>query len=335
MLSKRKNINRTINIAFVIYVLVVFFFNAFTIMIGEGGGLPSIAEMQEAGLMNVLFFFGMIFMVSLFFILFQHGFIIVLFIGAKMGMKFAYKDKLDKIDFGKYQGTYRNIIHDYSPAVLSYIDDFDIKSNKDILATLFHLKQHGHIKIEDNEVIVINPNTDGLEANEKYVLETKGNVNMTTFEYLAAQDALEHGLIERVSEVRSNRGKNFIVFLIIAIILGVLATISVELLPEGLFKNIMQLVLFLGTVLVTISIFVMPVFIMSYGISYGVAKAMNPYMRTEKGNEINQKLEGLKNYIKNYSLLDQRSKDELALWDDYLIYSIMFNINTTIIKEFE
>ena len=57
--------------------------------------------------------------------------------------------------------------------------------------------------------------------------------------------------------------------------------------------------------------------------------------RTKKGRELNQKLEGLKNYLKDYSLMDEREAKEIELWEDYLIYSVMFGQNKKIIEEYE
>ena len=59
----------------------------------------------------------------------------------------------------------------------------------------------------------------------------------------------------------------------------------------------------------------------------------NPYVRGKEGNAINEKLEGLKNYIKDYSNLEEKNKEDITLWEDYLIYSIIFGINTQIVEE--
>ena len=51
------------------------------------------------------------------------------------------------------------------------------------------------------------------------------------------------------------------------------------------------------------------------------------YRRTEKGEEINKNIEGLKQYIKDYSLLKDKDKETLTVWEEYLIYSVIFDIN--------
>lgn len=59
----------------------------------------------------------------------------------------------------------------------------------------------------------------------------------------------------------------------------------------------------------------------------------NPYLRSKKGNDINEKIEGLRKYIKDFSNLEQKTKEDITLWEDYLIYSIIFGINTQIVEE--
>lgn len=60
---------------------------------------------------------------------------------------------------------------------------------------------------------------------------------------------------------------------------------------------------------------------------------MNSYGRTEKGEAINKKIEGLKQYMSDYTSLSEKGKDELIIWEEYLIYSVIFGLNDTIVKE--
>ena len=59
------------------------------------------------------------------------------------------------------------------------------------------------------------------------------------------------------------------------------------------------------------------------------------YFRTKKGEEVNKKLEGLKNFLKDFSILSEREKHEIALWDEYLIYSVLFNHNNAITDKYK
>ena len=67
--------------------------------------------------------------------------------------------------------------------------------------------------------------------------------------------------------------------------------------------------------------------------TYYFMNKVNPYVRNKNANEINDKLEGLKKYIKEYSLMNERKKEEINIWEDYLIYSVIFGENTQIVKE--
>ncbi len=73
----------------------------------------------------------------------------------------------------------------------------------------------------------------------------------------------------------------------------------------------------------------------SFITTYAKEHANDPYIRTKKGKEINKYLEGLKNYLKDFGNFEEKSHQELILWEDYLIYSVIFNLNTKIIKEYE
>ena len=69
-----------------------------------------------------------------------------------------------------------------------------------------------------------------------------------------------------------------------------------------------------------------------YGI---VGKEITPYVRTKIAKKINENLEGLKNYIKDFSNLKEKDKEALTLWNEYLIYSVMFGQNTKVIEEYK
>ena len=48
-------------------------------------------------------------------------------------------------------------------------------------------------------------------------------------------------------------------------------------------------------------------------------------VKTEKGKEIYLKLNGLKNYIKDFGNFDDKSLKEISLWDDYILYVLILN----------
>lgn len=79
-----------------------------------------------------------------------------------------------------------------------------------------------------------------------------------------------------------------------------------------------------------------------YGIIYRKSKMIvvkaneslqNNYERTEKGNEIVEKIAGLKRFISEFSQLSQREKEEIVLWEDFLTYAVLLEENEKIIKD--
>lgn len=76
----------------------------------------------------------------------------------------------------------------------------------------------------------------------------------------------------------------------------------------------------------------LPIFIAIYLYTYIRKSKKNNCIRTSKGKEVNERLEGLKNYLKDFSIMNERDEKSLAVWEDYLIYSVIFNQNSKIVK---
>ena len=43
----------------------------------------------------------------------------------------------------------------------------------------------------------------------------------------------------------------------------------------------------------------------------------------------------LKNYLKDYTLLDEQEKDGIVVWEEYLVYSVLFNQNKKMIEKYK
>ena len=95
--------------------------------------------------------------------------------------------------------------------------------------------------------------------------------------------------------------------------------------------NFIELKLFILMIVILI-LFNLPISLATYFYTYIIKAKNNDYIRTKKGEEINQNLEGLKNYLKDFSSLHEKDEKSLALWEDYLIYSVIFSQNTIVVK---
>ena len=61
-------------------------------------------------------------------------------------------------------------------------------------------------------------------------------------------------------------------------------------------------------------------------------KFKNIDIYTPKAKEEKERLKGLKKYLQDYSLIDKREILEIYLWEKYLAYATIFNINHNIIE---
>lgn len=298
--------------------------------------LGSLKEFQNASFSEyIMLFLGFIFVMIFQFVvaIVRVFYISIIYFGIKAGYKKYNKEKLEKIDY-KNDTYFRDIIPELSPAVLSYIDDFQLEE-KDIVATLLGLQMKKKIEIS-NRIEIKDSNEEGLTENEKYVFQnlkdkTTKNINMTVFEQKVISDCKQKELLEEKENVKKEVIKKIIfgviIYAIIVTAFNNLIDISNKYIPDNsLIVTPVFLILFLVMA-------IYPYKTVIYIKTYYFMNKLNPYIRNKKAKEINSKLEGLKKYIKDYSMIEERSKEELNVWEDYLIYSVVLGENTQIVKD--
>lgn len=334
MIKKRK-IKLTINICFLVYLLIyticcsIYNFNN-----------PPIEDMQQfldLKATNIYLYTALAILSGAIEAVFDNMLIVIGFIAIKIGMRASKRIKMTELDFKKYKGYYRDVVKDYSPAVLSFIDDYRADENKDIVATLLLLKLKKHIDINDNGISILN-NTiqEKLSESEKYILNNFENYDINKFNKLVMKDGVNRGLLEVHTDIGKKILRNIVILFFAPFIGGIFSMIISFFIPNGtyegwsLYSVLICINLLLGGVPFIISLFKIP-----YLIGIATQHAKQPYIRTKKGKEVHEMLEGLKNYIKDFSTLEQRKKEEIVLWEDYLIYSVLFNQNRKIVQEFE
>lgn len=278
----------------------------------------------------MLFVFSFYIVVSLL----KSFYLTILYIGVRIAYKKYNKERLDKIDF-KNNSYYRDIISKYSPAVLSYIDDFKLEE-KDIVATLMSLELKQKLTIKDG-IKIINDSEENLDENEKYIFKklknnTLKNINMLEFEEKVIKDCLDYNLLEENKDINKKIIKKvfFSVCIYILIVAGFFNFPTFyNNIPN---KNIAILFLPVMFILFFIMI-ILPFSTIVYIKSYYRMNKQNPYIRNKQARNINKKLEGLRNYMKDFSQLSKSQYNEIVLWEDYLIYSVILGQNSKIVKE--
>jgi len=261
--------------------------------------------------------------------------VILIYFGFRFGIKRFKKDKLSEIDFKKHEAYYRDILKNYSPAELSYIDKFEILPQNDIAASLLSLELNKNIYL-DNKIQINNTYTENnISSNEKYILDSIEdgiitNLNETEFTTKVKEDAIRNGLLK---ESKIEWGKFTRVLILSISFMALMIFICITLFSDFVSNptNIADWKLFILMFAILLILY-LPISIGIYFNTYIVKMKKNSYIRTKKGEELNENLEGLKNYLKDYSNIHEKDEKSLTLWEDYLIYSVIFNQNTKVIK---
>lgn len=249
----------------------------------------------------------------------------LIYVGIKIGIKRFNKDRLDKIDLKQYENYYRDVIKEYSPAVLNYIDNFTIDDHS-VMATLMSLQLKGNI---NEEFKAVNGDVSKLDENEKYVYENISNlqnINLSEFKIKIIEDCKRNELIIEKQLEKNKFNKMFKILILMIIVSALLFPLSIKI-NIPMISIIIFFIEFGGIMAISIMRY--------YSITYLVMNSVEPYIRSKKAREINEKLEGLKNYLKDYSSMAHKSQEELVMWENYLIYSVIFNQNEKIIKEYK
>lgn len=66
---------------------------------------------------------------------------------------------------------------------------------------------------------------------------------------------------------------------------------------------------------------------------YNQVEVNNRFERTEEGEILVEQIAGIKNFIHDFSLLSEKEKESIVLWEDFLIYAVVLEENEKITKD--
>ena len=215
---------------------------------------------------------------------------------------------------------YRNIINDYSIGELALIDDYDFSYPKDLIAVLLKLELNKKIRLEEDEIVVLDK--ENLKKSEKYILDHIANGKVVLkrdrdLKKIFESEGFDDELLERKEQLSISEVVFFIVSFIAIMTYGFIA-------GDNKYTGI---VVFGGFCML---------FVFFMVVLMGKAMASSSSWKlSKKGQDLNLKLNGLKNLINDFSNMNERDKNELVLWEDYLIYSVIFGNNKNIVDKYK
>ena len=81
------------------------------------------------------------------------------------------------------------------------------------------------------------------------------------------------------------------------------------------------------------ALFSMPFYLKARKITYIFVDANDKYERTSEGKVLVEQIAGMKNFIHDFSNLSESEKESVIVWNDFLVYAVLLEENSKIIKD--
>lgn len=264
---------------------------------------------------------------------------------------------------------FRDKLTGLSPIEISMLTDLNIEMEKDVSAKLLQYQMDGIINIDGNFVQIINPDAPSLSANDKTLLEVLAAHPLTPniFTHLKAWKTNEYNhtvsgpyfqkkqpLSETVKAGNCLGCFGYVVLPILA--LGIIFTFIynsdimkhtfdlIDSIPEGTsepdfvrhmvatdYKFLLGIIGMIVEMLLGIFVLVWPLATVIRSVTK--ASGTTKIQRTALGEQMTEYVYGMKNFIHDFSNLSEATKEQLVLWDDFLIYAVVLEENEQILQE--
>lgn len=267
---------------------------------------------------------------------------------------------------------FRDTWKDMSPATISLLMNLNIEREKDKIATLLSLEQKKYLTLEDGKIQIRNKQNKMLMDSERKMLDIlkTGNMNhitMREWEKTCIDEAVHGGFIKYNKDK-----KRFLIGIaryIIAFVVCMMAfsyadknfdkisneieeklalykhtednknmtldeeiqLIEEELATPEIARVMLLLSIMMACIFAMICLFILPIAFLVYIIAY--FKSAPRFKRTHKGKLYTEEIAGMKNFIHDFSNLNQADKEQLVLWDEFLIYAVVLEENKKIVYE--
>ncbi len=99
------------------------------------------------------------------------------------------------------------------------------------------------------------------------------------------------------------------------------------------YRIVRKAILFNVISITSMFVVLISIFVCLYRVLEQIIYMNKNYKRTSKGKDLLNKAYALKNYLKDYSLIKDKSEKDLVLWEYYLIYAVALGVNETIEDE--
>ena len=242
-------------------------------------------------------------------------------------IKFYMSNKLAREKTEIYE---REIPKEIPPAIASILLDFFANEEQDYISTVASLISKGYIEIiENKEVLVKNKNLENLLEHEKLafdIVTKKRHYNSDEFKEKVLRDAKKLNLIKRTNK-HDMIMKHTCICVECFVVMFLILLLTKNIITEDAILGVIILEVIFGLILMR-SLFLA----YSYN-SPGEDQSLKYiYKKTPKGKEYAIKVEGLRRFFKDYTLMDEKEIESIEIFGDYIPYAIALGEAGTIEK---
>lgn len=219
---------------------------------------------------------------------------------------------------------YREKIKGYSPGVLAYCYNKKYEFKKIFVATLLNLSLNYYIKFENKKIIILNDEWSKLSKNEQYILELIKNNNLIElynnddnkkyWKSLINTEAIETFFlrIKNHKKYEDYYNKLFGILFIGLFIISLAGCVGADKNGEAL-KNVI-------------------IYILTFVCGIGADRIFKNlydkiYKRNDLAIDISIKLTCIKKFLNEFTTLKDKSIKEVELWEDYMIYVLILDLD--------
>lgn len=265
---------------------------------------------------------------------------------------------------------YREKLSGIPPTTISLLMDLQIETKKDVSALLLKYVKIGAVSMEDGSIHVRDQELPELSESDRTLLTliARGQAqpaNLSAFKQQAIKEAVASGNLkyrgarQNISSLSHSCLTGCLSGCLMPVLLFlVVAFGSIALQTSGWLDKIKaftdaapqdfgtaQVSYFLSSpdaliVVAIAALLVLLLFAMLWlpaaallRTILSASNAARQLKRTEAGELLTAQIYGLKNFIRDFSNLSEAEKEQLILWDDFLIYAVLLEENERIIED--
>lgn len=235
---------------------------------------------------------------------------------------------------------YRDNLGKLAPAYVSLLIDLNLYGKKDIVATLLSMQNKKAIRFEKNgRIAQSTKNAQKLDDSELELLHLIKNGKLNNKRDLQQwkQNCFTRAELSGYIQRKNQEDKNQIA--VTYIVIAVFSTIPAFIIwgaflhfdmfmANSIFEWIMVFIMILSWDFFLFMPWYLAMQRVSYSDRFDVL-----WERTPLGNEMAEKIAGLARFIHEFSLLSEAKQEQVALWEDYLLYAIVLEENEQIVDE--